>query len=190
MDMFDIVCVCTYMCVYAWVCVKLKSDPFCCILLTIYTFLACVCVCWMSGSFFPVQLYMFTFFIIATTTCYIWFFSCLCVYVCDHEQNHCVCYAYQYGNTWNLHASELLSVFSLLQWVFVRWAFCLTSLGWVSFCQFPIWNSPLIGSHFLTVRIPSGAQEKFVSVFPSQNDVLTRCQCAPPPCVHIRTYAR
>ena len=41
------------------------------------------------------------------------------------------------------------------------------------------------------VRIPSGAQEKFVRIFPSQNVVLTR-RCAPPPCVYarIRTYTR
>ena len=38
----------------------------------------------------------------------------------------------------------------------------------------------------------SGAQEKFVGVFSSQNVVLTCCRYAPLPCVHarIRTYAR
>ena len=37
---------------------------------------------------------------------------------------------------------------------------------------------------------PSVAQEKIVTVFLSQNVVLARCRCAPPPCVHarIRTY--
>ena len=43
------------------------------------------------------------------------------------------------------------------------------------------------------VRIPSGAQEKFVrGFFSSENVVLTRCRCAPHPCVYarIRTYAR
>ena len=43
-------------------------------------------------------------------------------------------------------------------------------------------------------RSASGAQETCVILFPSQNVVLTRCQCAQPPCVHagIRmiTHAR
>ena len=43
------------------------------------------------------------------------------------------------------------------------------------------------------VRTPSGEHEKFVSVFLSQNVVLTHCRCAQPLCVYSRirmiTYA-